>query len=502
MMKFKFLLLCIVALCINSSLLAQEMSIDEKNRIFLEGEEISINKAKSLSYKVSKRANAQFFLYQLSFSNYAISPLIGTSFIIRGVEKLNSIYPPGAYRDILIGSAISSTGILVTKKYRGKLLKKAVASYNEDLPEYLETKQREEQQLQSRIQKEKQRIAEEKAAEKNRLERFYAQLTERLTQELQPIEGVYKSVDQGEGFEYDIAILASLEQEKEYLAIVLAATDASLRIGDVLFTLTATADVSLYFVEYQNKAGELYTNKTAQLGGAILQMGVKSFVKMYPSENETRKFYDVNPDLDWESSGSGVLMNKDGYIATNNHVTTGAKRIRVVFQNDTIEYNAKVISQNENTDVAILKIDDERFSSNLPPTKWQTDFKLGQKVLTLGYPISDKMSENVKVVDGIVSGMNGREGDPLYFQTTLPVWYGNSGGPCFNDKGEILGLATQILFDQGVKVDNVAYVTKTENIQRLAGDIVQTNSIEEKALSIEELIEDLVPYSVFIKVNY
>ena len=112
------------------------------------------------------------------------------------------------------------------------------------------------------------------------------------------------------------------------------------------------------------------------------------------------------------------------------------------------------------------------------------------------------MSDNVKVVDGIVSGMNGREGDPLYFQTTLPVWYGNSGGPCFNDRGEILGLATQILFDQGVKVDNVAYVTKSDNVLNLAGDIIQISSTQNKSLSLEELIENLIPYSVFIKVNY
>ena len=112
------------------------------------------------------------------------------------------------------------------------------------------------------------------------------------------------------------------------------------------------------------------------------------------------------------------------------------------------------------------------------------------------------MSDNVKVVDGIVSGMNGREGNPLYFQTTLPVWYGNSGGPCFNEKGEVLGLATQILWDKGAKVDNVAYITKTENILKLAGNQMQTNSTNTKSLSLEELIEDLVPYSVFIKVNY
>ena len=112
------------------------------------------------------------------------------------------------------------------------------------------------------------------------------------------------------------------------------------------------------------------------------------------------------------------------------------------------------------------------------------------------------MSNNVKVVDGIVSGENGVGGSPIYFQTTLPVWYGNSGGPCFNSKGEILGLATQILWDKGEKVDNVAYVTRTENILNLGGDLIVQGSSERKDKNLEELINELIPYSVFIKVNY
>ena len=93
-------------------------------------------------------------------------------------------------------------------------------------------------------------------------------------------------------------------------------------------------------------------------------------------------------------------------------------------------------------------------------------------------------------------------GSPVYFQTTLPVWYGNSGGPCFNSKGEILGLATQILWDKGAKVDNVAYITKTENILGLGGDIIENESETTEDKGLEQLIEELIPYSVFIKVNY
>jgi S1-C subfamily serine protease len=352
-------------------------------------------------------------------------------------------------------------------------------------------------------EKERQRkILAKKLEEENRIDRFHSMLTERLSQSLDPMEGVFKSIDKGEAFEYDIAILRSLTKVDEYIGVVLKSTDPSLKIGHGLFTFNATAQPDLYFVSYQNKAGEIFQNKTAQLEGGLLEMGLKSFVKMYPTKGENRKYSEINPLFDWESSGSGVLINKEGYVLTNNHVATGAKKIRIAFQNDSIDYNAVIISQNEATDVAILKIEDDRFKSNIEPVKWQTDFRLGQKVFTLGYPISNKMSNNVKVVDGIVSGENGAGGSPLYFQTTLPVWYGNSGGPCFNSKGEILGLTTQILWDRGEKVDNVAYITKTENILKLGGELIAPNTGKNIEKDIELLIEGLVPYSVFIKVNY
>lgn len=348
--------------------------------------------------------------------------------------------------------------------------------------------------------------ARKKLEQKQKIERFYAQVFESLKGDIDPIEGIYRSINRGEQHEYDIAILKSTENSREYASFILSTTDETLDVGSVVFTFLKTAQNNLFFVEYILKSGqflEYVKNKTAVMNGALLEMGVKSFIKMYPGEGDVGEYQEINPLFNWQSSGSGVLVNNSGYIVTNNHVIENAKRIRIAFQNDSLEYSAIILSRDAQADVAILKIEDDRFKSNVNPIKWQTDFKLGEKVFTLGYPISTKMSDNVKVVDGIISGMKGREGNPLYFQTTLPVWYGNSGGPCFNNKGEIIGLATQILFDQGLKVDNVAYVTKTENILGLAGDIIQfSNDWDSTNFSLEDLIEELIPYSVFIKVNY
>lgn len=341
--------------------------------------------------------------------------------------------------------------------------------------------------------------------ERQRIERFYAQVYDKLGDDLDNIEGIYKSVDQGEDFEYDIAIFKSYENNREYVGLILSTTDSDLSIGGKILTFEKTAQANLFFGKYQTKGGTSYENKTASLNGAILKMGVKSFIKMYPAEGETRQYREINPMVDWQSSGSGVLINNKGYIATNNHVIKGAEKIRISFQNDSIDYEAKIISQNEENDVAIVQITDSRFKLSVKPVKWNSSVSLGEKVFTLGYPISNKMSDNVKVVDGIVSGLNGREGNKAFFQTTLPVWYGNSGGPCFNSKGEILGLATQILWDKGEKVDNVAYITKTSNVLSLANSIITKENISSTGLNeveLQNLIKKLIPYSAFIKVNY
>ena len=342
-------------------------------------------------------------------------------------------------------------------------------------------------------------------SEKQRIERFYAQVYDKLGGVLDNIEGIYKSVDLGESFEYDIAIFKSYENNREYVGLILSTTDYDLSIGGKIFTFEKTAQKNLFFGKYITKSGAKYENKTATLDGAILKMGVKSFIKMFPAEGETRQYREINPLVDWQSSGSGVLINNKGFIATNNHVIKGAKKIRISFQNDSVDYEAKIISQNEENDVAIIQITDSRFKSAVKPVKWNSSVSLGEKVFTLGYPISNKMSDNVKVVDGIVSGLNGREGNKAFFQTTLPVWYGNSGGPCFNSKGEILGLATQILWDKGEKVDNVAYITKTSNVISLANSIITKENISSTGLNeveLQNLIQKLIPYSAFIKVNY
>jgi serine protease Do len=140
------------------------------------------------------------------------------------------------------------------------------------------------------------------------------------------------------------------------------------------------------------------------------------------------------------SLGSGFIISADGYILTNAHVVEGADEITVRLT-DKREYKAKVIGADRRTDIALIKID----AGNLPVVKFGDPgrLKVGEWVLAIGSPFG---FENT-VTAGIVSA-KGRslpqETLVPFIQTDVAVNPGNSGGPLFNLRGEVVGINSQI----------------------------------------------------------
>ena len=141
-----------------------------------------------------------------------------------------------------------------------------------------------------------------------------------------------------------------------------------------------------------------------------------------------------------QSLGSGFIISQDGYILTNAHVVETADEINVKLT-DKREFKAKVIGSDRRTDVALIKID----ASNLPAVRFGDPNKLrvGEWVLAIGSPFG---FENT-VTAGIVSA-KGRslpqENYVPFIQTDVAVNPGNSGGPLFNMRGEVVGVNSQI----------------------------------------------------------
>ncbi len=161
------------------------------------------------------------------------------------------------------------------------------------------------------------------------------------------------------------------------------------------------------------------------------------------------------------SLGSGVIVDPDGYIITNNHVVAGAMRIRVILAPATVEivpyhtslarkqrvYEAKLIGTNRYADLAVLKIEEKDLPCiSLPDELYRV--RLGQAVLAIGSP----EGLDHTLTKGIVSAV-GRQPDlnrpMVYIQTDAPINPGNSGGPLIDRDGNLVGINTFIYTSGG-----------------------------------------------------
>ncbi|UVT20712.1 MAG: Do family serine endopeptidase [Nitrospira sp.] len=148
-------------------------------------------------------------------------------------------------------------------------------------------------------------------------------------------------------------------------------------------------------------------------------------------------------------SGSGLIVDSDGHIVTNNHVIGDAAEIEVRFSDKT-KLIAHVIGKDPDTDLALLKVTADR---PLPSARFgdSTGVKVGQWVLAVGNPFGLDRTVTLGVVSGI-----GRENINLsryenFIQTDASINPGNSGGPLFNLRGEVIGINTAIInFAQGI----------------------------------------------------
>ncbi len=164
-----------------------------------------------------------------------------------------------------------------------------------------------------------------------------------------------------------------------------------------------------------------------------------------PFEDFLKKHFGDIPDRELKQSslGSGFIIDKDGFIITNNHVVEGADEIKVRLV-DGREFRARVVGRDPKTDLALIKI--SSLFKDLPvlPLGDSDKIRVGDWVLAVGNPFGLENS----VTQGILSA-RGRElgAGPFdnFLQTDAPINPGNSGGPLVNLKGEVIGINSAII---------------------------------------------------------
>jgi len=187
------------------------------------------------------------------------------------------------------------------------------------------------------------------------------------------------------------------------------------------------------------------TVKTIKGGGRVFRHFKKGPLgEDDPMRDFFDRFFDEDQKKDFKqrSLGSGFIIDKEGYIVTNNHVIDNADKI-VVILNDEKEFEARIVGRDKNTDLSLIKIESNH---NLPVLRFGDSdaLKVGQWVVAIGNPFGLEQT----VTAGIVSAKGRVIGSGPYddfIQTDASINPGNSGGPLLNMKGEVVGINTAIV---------------------------------------------------------
>jgi serine protease Do len=160
-----------------------------------------------------------------------------------------------------------------------------------------------------------------------------------------------------------------------------------------------------------------------------------------PGRNAPRQFKE-------RGLGSGVIVTKDGYILTNNHVVDGADEVKVLLaEKDKKEYVAKIVGRDPKTDVAVLKVE----AKDLPAMTLADSDKIevGDVVLAIGNPFGIGQAATMGIISAIGRGNIGIEDYEDFIQTDAAVNPGNSGGALVDVEGRLIGINTAILSRSG-----------------------------------------------------
>ncbi len=165
-----------------------------------------------------------------------------------------------------------------------------------------------------------------------------------------------------------------------------------------------------------------------------------------------RRFFEQMPQREQKQRGlgSGFIIDREGYVLTNNHVVDGADEIKVTLH-DEKQYDATVIGRDEKTDIALIKLKEPKGDLPFAELGDSDALEIGEWVLAIGNPFG--LQETV--TQGIVSAKWRKIGQGPYddfIQTDASINPGNSGGPLFNLSGKVVGLNTAIFSPSGGNV--------------------------------------------------
>jgi serine protease Do len=185
--------------------------------------------------------------------------------------------------------------------------------------------------------------------------------------------------------------------------------------------------------------------------------------------------------------GSGVIITKDGYILTNNHVVDGAKEVKVTLE-DGHEYTAKVVGRDAKTDLAVIKVD----AKNLPtvPMADSDKVQVGDVVLAIGNPFGVGQTVTKGIVSATDRGNVGIEAYENFIQTDAAINPGNSGGALVDIQGRLIGINTAILSRSGGS-QGVGFAIPSDIARHVMESLIKNGHVTRGYLGV--MIQNVTP---------
>jgi len=217
--------------------------------------------------------------------------------------------------------------------------------------------------------------------------------------------------------------------------------------------------------------------------------GGDDFFKYFFGEPRQEKQQKVQPEPFVEQgTGSGVIINSNGYIVTNNHVVADADDIEVTLHNNEV-YKAKVIGTDPSTDVALIQIKNDNLQAL--PLGNSDDVEIGEWVLAIGNPFN----LNSTVTAGIISAkgrniniINDKSAIEAFIQTDAAINPGNSGGALVNLNGELIGINTAIASMTGTYM-GYGFAIPANIVSKVVEDIMKYGTVQRAYLGV--MIRDI-----------
>ncbi|MBK9714706.1 MAG: trypsin-like peptidase domain-containing protein [Kouleothrix sp.] len=188
------------------------------------------------------------------------------------------------------------------------------------------------------------------------------------------------------------------------------------------------------------------------------------------------------PQRQARASGSGVIISKDGYVITNNHVVEGEQSLAVIFA-DGSRHDAELVGTDALTDLAVLRVKDA--VPGFAPLGDSEALLPGETVIAIGSPLGDfKNTVTVGVISALNRTVESQEG---LIQTDAAINHGNSGGPLVNLRGEVVGINTLVVRGSGLtgdQAEGLGFSVPSNTVKHVSQDLIASGKVNYPYLGI------------------